>query len=152
MSRTKTISKTVGIDGCKGGWMVAVLVGSGLHIEKHDTIDAVISAYPTAEKYLIDIPVGLADSREESVYRPDQAARRILKRKASSIFPAPFRSVSRAAEVSEAWDISRKLNARTSYMTMGIRDAVNNVDLSFKITRYGRTFCAKVTPRSVLPF
>ena len=94
--------KSVGIDGCKNGWMVAIFDGKSLLIERYDTIDDVLAAHKTADMYLIDIPIGLADSREEAEYRPDRAARKILKRKASSIFPAPFRSVSRARSIAQA--------------------------------------------------
>lgn len=123
------ISKTVGIDGCDGGWMTAMLSSSRLLIERYKSIAEVLAAHKTADKFIIDIPIGLADSGEEAVHRPDNAARKILKGKSSSLFPVPFRSVARAKTVAEAWNISKALNAGANYMTMGIRNAVNEIDI-----------------------
>jgi predicted RNase H-like nuclease len=123
------IFKTVGIDGCESGWMIAMLSNSRLSIERYNSIDDVLAAHKTADKFIIDIPIGLADSKEEAEYRPDNAARKILKGKSSSLFPVPFRSVARAKTVAEAWNISKALNAGANYMTMGIRDAVNKIDI-----------------------
>lgn len=88
-----------------------------------------LAAHRTANRLIIDITIGLADSREEAAHRPENAARKILKGKSSSIFPVPFRSVARANTVAEAWNISKALNAGANYMTMGIRDAVNEIDI-----------------------
>lgn len=123
------IFKIVGIDGCDGGWMIAMLSNSRLSIERYNSIDDVLAAHKTADKFIIDIPIGLADSKEEAAYRPDNAARKILKGKSSSLFPVPFRSVARAKTVAEAWNISKALNAGANYMTMGIREAVNKIDI-----------------------
>jgi 8-oxo-dGTP diphosphatase len=123
------VYKSVGIDGCDGGWMTAILSGDRLSIERHGSITDVLTANKTADKFIIDIPIGLADSREEAVHRPEKAARKILKSKSPSIFPVPFRSVARARTTAEAWDISKKLNAGANYMTMGIRVAVNEIDI-----------------------
>lgn len=109
--------------------MVAVLSGNRLSVERYNNIADVLSIHKSADKFIIDIPIGLADNKEEAAYRPDNAARRILGRKSSSLFPAPLRSVARAKSISEAWEVSKKLNARTSYMTMGIREAVNEIDI-----------------------
>ncbi|SHK15353.1 DUF429 domain-containing protein [Desulforamulus aeronauticus] len=98
-------------------------------IERYNRIADVLDAHKTADKFIIDIPIGLADSREEAAHRPENTARKILKGKSSSIFPVPFRSVARAKTVADAWNISKALNAGANYMTMGIRDAVNEIDI-----------------------
>ena len=123
------IFKTVGIDGCDGGWMTAMLSNSRLSIERYNNIADMLASHKTADKFIIDIPIGLADSREEAAHRPDKAARKILKGKSSSLFPTPFRSVARAKTIAEAWNISKALNASANIMTMGIRDAVNEIDI-----------------------
>lgn len=120
---------TIGIDGCNGGWMVASLSGRRLIIERYDNIAAALCVHKVANRFLIDIPIGLADSKAESENRPEKPARKMLKGKGTSIFPAPFRSVARASSISEAWDINKALNAGSNYMTMGIRGAVNEVDV-----------------------
>lgn len=122
------IFKSVGIDGCDGGWMTAILSGDRLSIERYNSIEDALKANKSADKFIIDIPIGLGDSREEALHRPENAARKILKGKTSSIFPVPFRCVARAKTVAEAWNLSKTLNAGANYMTMGIREAVNEID------------------------
>ena len=123
------MNKTVGIDGCKGGWMVAVLLGTELSIERHESIETALTGKKDADCILIDIPIGLANNRGEVLHRPDAAVREMLKGKKSSLFPAPLRSVARAKTIAEAWDINRGLDGGASFMTMGIRGAVNEVDI-----------------------
>lgn len=109
--------------------MVAVLSSDGLFIERYHRIADVFAAHPVANSFIIDMPIGLPDSAEEAAHRPEKLARKLLHKKASSIFTVPFRSVARAATVAEAWQISKALHARANYMTMGIRHAVNEVDM-----------------------
>jgi predicted RNase H-like nuclease len=109
--------------------MAAILSNSRLSIERYNNIADMLAVHKTADKFIIDIPIGLADSREEAAHRPDNAARKILNGKTSSLFPTPFRSVARAKTKAEAWNISKALNASANYMTMGIRDAVNEIDI-----------------------
>jgi predicted RNase H-like nuclease len=123
------IFKSVGIDGCDGGWMTAILSGDRLSIERYNSIADVLAANKSADKSIIDIPIGLADSKEVALHRPENVARKILKGKTSSVFPVPFRSVARAKTVAEAWNLSKTLNVGANYMTMGIREAVNEIDI-----------------------
>ena len=79
----------IGVDGCKKGWIAAVLDHCDLRIERYDNIEALIETYPKFDSFLIDMAIGLQDTRYQ--LRPDSQARVELKSKASSVFPVPCR-------------------------------------------------------------
>ena len=83
----------VGLDGCKGGWIAAVAEDGALaRVDFCPSARAAIEAYPNAEVFAFDIPIGLsADGAREA----DAAARAFLRPvgKASSVFPAPLQAV-----------------------------------------------------------
>lgn len=79
----------IGVDGCKGGWIAAILDHCDLQIEKYDNIEALIGTYPKFDSFLIDMAIGLRDRADQ--LRPDNEARAELKSKASSVFPVPCR-------------------------------------------------------------
>jgi predicted RNase H-like nuclease len=71
-----------GVDGCRGGWVVASRAGA--HLER--TIAETVSRFDIVG---IDMPIGLPDG---GVRAADAAARRLLGRRASTIFPTPPRA------------------------------------------------------------
>ena len=79
----------IGVDGCKGGWIAAVLDHGDILYKKYERIDDIISDYPEFDAFLIDMAIGLRDSAYQ--LRPDDAARAELGRKSSSVFPIPSR-------------------------------------------------------------
>ena len=89
-SKMKGSDNTIflGADGCKGGWIVAVL-GSALRIERFSSIGEILENYPDYSAFLIDMVIGLRDSAEQ--LRPDDIARKELKLRGSTIFPVPSR-------------------------------------------------------------
>ena len=84
----------IGVDGCRDGWIAAILPISDtsgskldfLHVPDFHTLK---NHTRTAEKIvMIDMPIGLLDSGR----RPcEHMARRALGKRASSVFPAPRR-------------------------------------------------------------
>jgi len=99
-----------GVDGCRGGWVVVTVpVARGAA-----TVWAVTSVGPVLDalRYgrlaamAIDIPIGLPDT---GARRCDVEARRLLGRRASSVFPAPARALLDAASYAEALARSRAL-------------------------------------------
>ncbi len=84
--------KYVGIDGCRGGWFHVWLDSEGSHASGIlKTIDELTALPDSAGALvLIDMPIGLkeAGSHERQC---DRAARKLLKKKGSSIFPVPCR-------------------------------------------------------------
>ena len=93
-----------GVDGCKGGWFVAVAYAmvhaSGGKIstalKSHDyfvmgTFADVLSRTSACDLVCVDAPIGLSEAGQR---RCDLAARKILGRpRASSVFPAPVRII-----------------------------------------------------------
>ncbi|MFO0993183.1 MAG: DUF429 domain-containing protein [Hyphomicrobiales bacterium] len=106
----------IGVDGCKGGWIAVVW---------HDDPSATPQAHLVprfedviameAEIIAVDIPIGLPDIARNG-RGCDGEARRRLKGKRSSVFPAPARSTLSARDHREAC----ALNERSSEPSRGI--------------------------------
>ncbi|MBP3818631.1 MAG: DUF429 domain-containing protein [Butyrivibrio sp.] len=79
----------IGVDGCKNGWIVAVINFGRLKIEKYGSMTQIIESYPTFNQFLIDMAIGLQESAND--LRPDTAARKMIKPRSSTIFPVPSR-------------------------------------------------------------
>ena len=79
--------KVVGLDGCKGGWIVAVTVNGKLHvIEYHESVRAALEAHPDAAVFAFDIPIGLSECGKRAA---DGAAYEFLPNRKRSVFNAP---------------------------------------------------------------
>jgi len=79
----------IGADGCRGGWIACILDHGEMRIERYDSIETLIQAYPEFDAFLIDMAVGLRSSADQ--LRPDDLARKELGPRSSSIFPIPCR-------------------------------------------------------------
>lgn len=79
---------SVGIDGCRGGWIAASICGGILNLYRFDSLKEAVD-HLQFDACLIDMVIGLQGN--ESQVRPDGMARRILKGRASTVFPAPCR-------------------------------------------------------------
>lgn len=79
--------QTVGVDGCKGGW-VAVALDSGRFGGARLCADfgAVLAAYPGAQVIAVDMPIGLV---ERGFRACDLAARAQLRGRAATLFLVP---------------------------------------------------------------
>ena len=81
----------IGVDGCRDGWIAAVIEDGQLHIEFYKTMEDLLADYPDPDRVLIDMAIGLPYSRDD--LRPDDEARKLLGRKnGSSIFPIPSKA------------------------------------------------------------
>ena len=96
----------IGVDGCKGGWIAAILDRGSLRIERFTTIREIIRNHPVFDFFLIDMAVGLRNSPEQ--LRPDDLARKELGRRSSTVFPIP----SREAVYAEGEDAQKEANLR----------------------------------------
>ena len=103
MSIEKKHRICLGADGCKDGWIVAVLDGD-LRLERFSPIGKIIEKYPEFSAFLIDMVIGLRDSIEQ--IRPDDMARKELKPRGSTLFLVP----SRAAVYQDTYDEQKKAN------------------------------------------
>ena len=103
--------KSYGVDGCRSGWFYFELQGSNYTYGVVSNLAELVEGASSGDSILVDIPIGLRDS--DSVPRVwDQEARRILGPRASSVFPAPIRSILGAATYQEALAEARRLTGK----------------------------------------
>lgn len=122
--------KFIGIDGCKGGWIAAILDENGLQMEKHQTLENLVMAHSGFSECLIDMVIGLQEKRED--IRPDSDARKIISKRASTIFPAPCRQAVYADMVAEKYDLNLQiLGKKFTPLTLGIMPKIREVDEFF---------------------
>lgn len=114
-----------GVDGCKGGWVLAGLDTCGsVVIEGHPDVAAVVRR--TDGIVAIDMPIGLPEAGQ----RPcDAAARALLGPRRSSVFSAPIRPMLAASDYSEACAIGRRADGRgLSLQTWHLFPKIREVD------------------------
>ena len=108
------MSKVVGVDGCKGGWVGVV----------HDTATgqrgcAVFADFQSlllfvgdADVIAVDIPIGFLDEARHGGRTCDVEARALLgAKRASSVFPPPVRGALAAQNYGEALRVNRSSSA-----------------------------------------
>jgi predicted RNase H-like nuclease len=104
-----------GIDGCRGGWLVAMLPagrpGHGADVRVHLDLAEVAEALRSGRlaAAAIDIPIGLP---AEGSRVCDREARRLLGPRRSSVFPAPVRAVLGTASYADACAVSRAVSGK----------------------------------------
>ena len=97
----------IGVDGCRGGWIAAVLDYGQMRLERYDDLSSIIEKHPTFDAFLIDMAIGLRNRTEQ--IRPDDEARKELGPRASSVFPIP----SRDAVYADGEEAQKQANIRT---------------------------------------
>lgn len=132
--------QVAGVDGCKGGWVVAnVVVTPDCTGQHHDYIYVlnnfwVISDFAEVlhrmehcRMVCVDIPIGLTDGPARDC---DLRARKLLGQpRGTSVFPAPVRPCLRARTYEEAKEISRKYSGKgLSKQSFELIDKIRQVD------------------------
>ncbi len=118
-----------GADGCRAGWICVRrdLETGTISAEVYKTAHALIYQEPPPATLAIDIPIGLP---ERGARCCDRLARQQLGLRRNSVFPAPLRSVLRAATWEEAAQISQRVCQKgISKQARGICSKVRDVDL-----------------------
>lgn len=120
----------VGVDWMKGKWIACELKNSSVYHRIFKSIDELCRAYEDVAQVLIDAPVGLPESKEEALLRPDKAARDYLKvtNRKSSIFNVPFRQLVYAESTAEVWKLNAELGAKLTSPGVGILPCIRQVD------------------------
>ena len=77
-----------GIDGCRGGWVCAGWDGEGWSLDCLPTLKSIVPMLAPQATVCIDIPIGLSSDGFRAC---DRAARQLLGRRSSSVFPVPPR-------------------------------------------------------------
>jgi predicted RNase H-like nuclease len=112
------VPRVAGLDGCRGGWVLASLPASGpvaeptlVEVGVVPHIDEVVRVLDAGHlaAVAVDIPIGLAASRPRAC---DTEARRRLGPRRSSVFPAPVRAVLGSRTYEEACAVSREVTGK----------------------------------------
>lgn len=117
-----------GIDGCKGGWIVAMRLALTANVNcfRVDSLSALLDAHPELQCVAIDVPIGLV---EEGPRHCDEAARRQLGPRKNSVFSAPIRPLLGAASQAEASRLRRQIEGKgVTIQAYGILRKVEEVD------------------------
>ena len=139
----------IGVDGCRGGWVVAASDGtlSSLSFTVVDDLEPVIARVEGgAGLVAIDIPIGLRDDGPRAC---DLQARRWLGRpRASSVFPAPCRAALAATTYRRACRLSRRaLGVALTIECFNIVPKIRHVDALMTPER--QAFVREVHPELV---
>jgi len=119
--------KYIGVDACKKGWFAVCLESDKRWaIEIFESIENLWNRFQKDSLILIDIPIGLPDSGKR---RCDVKARKILKQRASSVFPVPCRQAVHANTYVNACRLNKKvLDVKLSIQTWNISGKIREVD------------------------
>lgn len=118
---------SIGVDGCKGGWIAAIIKYGTLVIRKFNNINDIVKEYPDFDEFFVDMVIGLPSNKDH--VRPDTYARRIIKERGSTIFPAPCRQAVYADTVGEAYEENERiLGKKFTPLTVGIIPKMREVD------------------------
>ena len=77
-----------GIDGCRGGWVCAGWDDKGWSLDCLPTLESIVPMLAPHATVCIDIPIGLSSDGFRAC---DRAARQLLGKRSSSVFPVPPR-------------------------------------------------------------
>ena len=103
------LTRIAGIDGCRAGWLAAIKEGDALETRIVTTDDEVVALFAQCAVVAIDIPIGLADRGARAC---DVHARRFIRNRGSSVFPAPLRAFLHLRDYAEVNKLSRELQDR----------------------------------------
>lgn len=129
--------KYIGIDGCKAGWFYIRLNEEDVFdFGVLESIDALLTIAVSDSFICVDMPIGLRekDTRER---RCDKAARKLLKKKGASVFPAPSRRSLDASEYKAASALNerctgRKLSKQSFFISKKIKQLDDFIQTSGK--------------------
>ena len=119
--------KTIGADGCPGGWAVFAIEGNSYAFEIIRTVEELVQRHGGARHILIDMPIGLPQSRED--VRPDALARRVLGSRASTVFNCPCRQAVYAQPEEASRENKEVLGKRMSYQSVSLIPKIRQVDM-----------------------
>lgn len=115
----------VGIDGCRGGWLVCLLFKSGrVNFLLLSQLEQINQHLRTSIPVFIDMPFGLQEKGERQC---DKEARRLLGKRRSTIFITPCRPAVFANDYAEACKINqicsgKKISIQAWNITPKIRE------------------------------
>ena len=137
---------TIGVDGCPAGWFFAALEPSGRSrwgIVR--TLADLVGETSEPARIFVDIPIGLLEG--PGPRDCDRMARRVLGRRASSVFPAPARPVLDAVDYEDAKRRSREATGKAiSRQAFAILHRCREVDRLLRGDAKARRIVREVHP------
>jgi len=90
------VPRLAGVDGCRAGWVVVVARLDAQDAQEHQVricarFDDVLGLEPAPAVIAVDMPIGLLGAPQPGGRDCDRLARRLLGRRASSVFTPPSR-------------------------------------------------------------
>ncbi len=142
------MSWVAGVDGCRAGWVVALVQQQLRGVQKHyirfcNRFDEVLTLAPRPAVIAIDIPIGLLEVQQPGGRECDRQARPLLGRRASSVFTPPPRALLAATRYEQvrshgvsiqAFGILPKIREVDRLMTLELQTSVHEAhpELAFR--------------------
>lgn len=109
------------------GWCVIGRINNSMVWGCVENIQQIVNAYPTVERILIDIPIGLYSGNFTRTV--DQKARTYLEKRKSSLFSPPCRKAVYASNYKEALELNRKMTGKgISVQAYNISSKIKEID------------------------
>jgi predicted RNase H-like nuclease len=124
VSQVVAVTVVLGVDGCPGGWVGALVDGDAVRLLRLPDAAAIVAA--EAAVLAVDIPIGLPSAGPRAC---DVECRRLLGPRRASVFPAPVRAVLAARDYAEACAVSRAAQDRAlSVQAWNLVPRIRDVD------------------------
>jgi predicted RNase H-like nuclease len=120
-----------GVDGCSDGWIAVWYDETGyVDSDTYNHIDELWSIHrSSADRMLIDVPIGLRESSSRKRPCDDQARNKLGQKRASSVFPVPIRPAVHAESYEDAKSLQEKhTDGSLGSTTWGIADKIAELD------------------------
>ena len=98
-------TKTIGVDGCRAGWIAVWQSGGEIGFDIYATFPSLWSAHSDAGLILVDMPIGLTRDVPRKI---ESQIRSMLGRKSSSVFPVPCLSAIYANDYRQACETNQQ--------------------------------------------
>ena len=106
LTRNNKVFSSVGIDGCKKGWVAVRITEDDFEIEVFDNIETLCSRYKDSN-LIIDMPIGLPENIGD--IRPEREARKILGSRSCCVFNTPCRQAVYEDDYDRANEINKEI-------------------------------------------
>ena len=119
-------TRFLGIDGCPGAWFCIWQGSGGFGWDIYESVRAIWDQHQSAERILIDIPIGLTNDQPRSI---EPIVRRQLGERRSSVFPVPCRDAVYAVDYPEACAVNfQRWGKKLSKQSWLICDKIREMD------------------------
>jgi predicted RNase H-like nuclease len=101
------MTRVAGVDGARDGCAAVVIDSGRASVQKVKALSEMFDRGAVFDIVAVDVPIGLLEAYETGGRPCDRAARKLLGKRASSVFPAPVRPALAASSYREACAKSR---------------------------------------------